>query len=124
MPKISQIQGIIKPKDIISIGDVVSWSEEHLINVDLNIDAPFVIDFKASTYEDEEKDFQYTISTKRLLSQSAHYEAVCMDATYKVNFHGYPLLMIGSIDANRKFHLIALSVSEKTADYEFLFQGK
>lgn len=47
-----------------------------------------------------------------------------MDATYKVNFFGYPLMVIGSVDANRKFHLIGttLYVSETTTDYEFLFQ--
>lgn len=41
-------------------------------------------------------------------------------------FFGYPLLIVGSLDANRKFHLVAasLSVSENTTDFEFMFDGK
>lgn len=133
IPKLSQIQSIIryhcqtKPsKDIIKVGDIVAWAENQKLNHEIDDDTPFVIDFKASTCEDQNKHFQYLISTKRLLANAANYENICVDATYKVVFHGYPLLIIGSIDANRKFHLIAasLSVSETTTDFEFLFEGK
>lgn len=132
IPKLSQIQSVIryhcqtKPSEnIVTVGDVVAWAKQHEFKDELDIDTPFVIDSKASTHDDEEKYFQYLISTKRLLKNASNYDNICVDATYKVVFHGYPLLVIGSIDANRKFHLIAVSlcVSEKTTDYEFLFEG-
>lgn len=134
IPTREQIQRIITyhcHKDdsdvIISVGDIISWAEEHVCNNnDIDLDTPFVVDFKASSVDDDEKYFQYIVSTKRLLMNASKYLNVCSDATYKVVFHGYPLLMIGSVDADKAFHLIAtaLSVSETTTDFSFLFEGE
>lgn len=46
------------------------------------------------------------------------------DATYKVNEHDYPLILVGGIDVNQKFHLLAFSVTtrEETSNYKFLFE--
>lgn len=132
IPKLQQIQSIISyhcgsktSNNIITNGDVVAWAKEHKSYENIDIDCPFVIDFKASEYDDTDKHFQYVISTKRLLQNASSYTNICVDATYEVNFFGYPLMVIGSVDANRKFHLIgaSLCVSENTTDYTFLFQG-
>lgn len=110
---------------IITIGDVVQWAHGHKFNSDLDDDTPFVIDLKASEFQDKEKHFQYVFSTKRLLRNASNCKNICVDATYKVLFNGYPLQIMGSIDANRRFHLLAASlcVSETTKDFEFFFEG-
>lgn len=133
IPKLKQIQNIIRyncqkksTSDIVSIGDVVKWADEHQFKPDLDEDCPFVVDMLASTMDDEEAHFQYVVSTKRLLKNALNYKNICVDATYKVVFFGYPLIIMGSIDVNRKFHLIAASlcVSETTTDYNFFFEGE
>lgn len=60
---------------------------------------------------------------KILLKNASGYCNISADATYKVVYQRYPLLIAGSIDLNRKFHLIAvaLCVSERAVDYEFFF---
>ncbi|XP_031635576.1 uncharacterized protein LOC116348655 [Contarinia nasturtii] len=103
----------------------LEWADKHPYVDDMDDEIPFVIDMKASTHDDEDNYFQYVISTKQLLRNAAKYSNICADGTYRVVFFGYPLLVVGSIDSNRSFHLIAASlcVSEKTTDYEFLFEA-
>lgn len=131
MPTLKQIQNIVnyhnrthENQPVISVGDVVTWIQKHdESSGDFNDDEPFVIGYKHSEPVDNERYFQYVISTKQLLKNASGYRNMCADATYKVVYQGYPLLLAGSVDANRKFHLIAaaLSVSERAIDYEFFF---
>lgn len=48
-----------------------------------------------------------------------------MDATYSLNWQGYPLIVIGNTDANRAFYplIFALTSSESTIDYAFVFKA-
>lgn len=77
IPNLSQIQSILRyhcqtktSNDIITIGDVVAWAEEHTSHENIDSDCPFVVDFKASEHDDIEKHFQYVISKKRLLENA------------------------------------------------------
>lgn len=110
---------------IITVGDVINWADNYQFESELDDDKPFVIDIKASSYEEKEKHFQYVFSTKKLLRNASKYKTICVDATYKVVYNGFPLLIMGSIDANRRFHLIAASlcVSETTTDFKFFFEA-
>lgn len=65
IPKLSQIQSIIRyhcqtktSSDIITIGDVVAWAEQNTSYDEIDINTPFVVDFKASNHDDDEKHFQ------------------------------------------------------------------
>lgn len=47
------------------------------------------------------------------------------DASYKVTWQGYPILLVGTSDKNKVFHPFALAVSknERTEDFEFIFRA-
>lgn len=50
---------------------------------------------------------------------------IVTDATYKVNFNGFPLLVVGTTDLARRFHPfgIMLSKRETEADFAFMFRS-
>lgn len=100
LPTVEQIQsrkayhcqnepGAANMTEIISVGDVIKWADAQKFTPDLDDDSPFVIDIKASNHESTEKHFQFVIATKRLLRNVAKVSNICVDATYKVVFHGY-----------------------------------
>lgn len=47
------------------------------------------------------------------------------DATYKCVWQGYPVLIVGTTDADRHFHHFGLAIcmNEATADFEFVFSA-
>ena len=50
---------------------------------------------------------------------------ICTDSTYKLTLLGYPVIIIGTQDLDRKFRLIALAVSkhEREQDFKFMFSS-
>lgn len=131
-PTLSQIQNIVnyhnrskENQPVVSVGDVVTWMRAHdKTSNESDLDEPYVIGYDHSSPESTSCYFHYVVSTKRLMNNASSFSNIAVDATYKVVYQGYPLLIVGSVDANRKFHLIAaaLCVSEKATDYQFLFQ--
>lgn len=72
-------------------------------------DEPFVLKYETSDIEDEEQDshwFRFIVSTKRLLEMALKTNYFHVDGTYKLNYHGYPVLVIGTSDKKNQFHLI------------------
>mgnify|MGYP002790673476 FL=1 len=47
------------------------------------------------------------------------------DATYKLTWQGFPILVCGTTDSNRKFHPFGITVctNEKTEDFKFMFRS-
>lgn len=68
--------------------------------------------------------FRFFVSTKFLLGIGKYSEKMHTDATYKLIWQGYPLLVVGTTDSNRRFHPIGTCVStyERSADFEFMFR--
>jgi hypothetical protein len=52
-------------------------------------------------------------------------DLVQSDATYKLNWNGFPVIIIGTSDSNHKFHPFAIAVCtrEAAADFTFLFRA-
>lgn len=73
----------------------------------------------------ENQWFRFFISTPRLLKMSAKAETLHADGTYKLIIQGYPVIIVGSSDMARKFHMIGMAVcmSETADDYEFIFNA-
>ena len=46
---------------------------------------------------------------------------VCLDSTYKLNWQGFPVIMIGTTDKAKHYHPfgLALSTDETSEDYAF-----
>src|SRR5690606_7853637 len=59
------------------------------------------------------------------LIQSASFEHLHADATYKLTWEGFPVLVVGVTDANRSFHPVCVSISsnETTASFQFIFNA-
>lgn len=70
-------------------------------------------------------DFQYVVSTPRLLKTALKFRILCCDATYKLNEHNYPVIICGGIDANQKLHVLVYSVTthERANNYQFVFES-
>ncbi|CAF5115349.1 unnamed protein product, partial [Rotaria sp. Silwood1] len=81
-------------------------------------------------YEDDEdveddggNKFGIFISSVRLLGIIFMSSHLCSDATYKLVWQGFPVLIIGTTDLNKAFHPFGLAIcsNEKTKDFEFIF---
>lgn len=69
--------------------------------------------------------FRIVLSTKNLLKQCIVTDILHADATYKLIWQGFRVLIVGTTDKNRKFHPICLTIStnERKADFKTTFQG-
>ncbi|CAF4168170.1 unnamed protein product [Rotaria sordida] len=118
----------------ISLGELEQWCEGN-VEVPIDENKAFVVSYKIlydnEEYEDDEdieedgNKFRIFISSVRLLniaSMSSHFHA---DATYKLVWQGFPVLIVGTTDFNKAFHPFGLAVcsNEKTKDFEFIFNS-
>ena len=69
--------------------------------------------------------FRFLWTTKRLLKYACNNDFICIDATYKLIWLGFPVMLVGGVDKKRQFHPFGISVcsSEKTADFTFIFKS-
>lgn len=105
------------------MGELSEWLHSHSeFNGDND---PFVLDYGHSNINDDEPNFQYVMSTPKLLETALNFRILAADGTYKVNEHDYPLIVVGGIDLNQRFHILAYSVTtkEESRNYKFLFQA-
>lgn len=81
--------------------------------------AAYVIEYEEPTF------FRFFVSSKTLLALARNVKHIHADATYKLVWQGFPVLVVGTTDRNRQFHCfgIAVCVNEKTEDFEFLFSS-
>ena len=69
----------------------------------------------------DEENFRIVVTTKRLLRLATEARVLQADTTYKLNWHGFPVLIVGFSDANRVFHPIAMATTTKEESYDFQF---
>ncbi|XP_031334611.1 uncharacterized protein LOC116164553 [Photinus pyralis] len=110
----------------ISAGELSNWCSANS-NVPTNEDQPYVLDFKIDVDDADflKQDLKIVLSTKRLLKLLGEVDKVQADATYKLVWQGYPVLIVGTSDICRKFHPLAVAVcfGEAEADFAFIFQA-
>ena len=111
-------------KRTISLGELSAWAEARKMVPD-DDDQAFVCGFECS-YGQRKKEsafFRVSISTKRLLKLGSRSANIHADATYKLIWQGYPVLITGYSDANRQFHPISLAITmdEAKEDFHFIF---
>jgi hypothetical protein len=104
----------------ISIGELEAFLTEKS-EVPQDEDTAFIVGFEIE--KEDNVDFKFFVSTKRLLSNAINARVIASDATYKIVYQGYPLLMVGTTDYNKTFHHIgiALCTNENTDTFKFLF---
>lgn len=110
-------------KSLINLGDLMEWCEQRS-SYPVNDNEAFVLAYESSTIS-EELHFHFSITTPALMEKFIGLETICIDATYKLNWNGFPLIVLGTVDRQKTFHplLYACSSHETTDDYSFVFES-
>lgn len=113
----------IEAPPIVNLGELIEWCAANSELPD-DEDKAFVVNFDHSDHE-EDLWFRFAVSTPRLIKQFVGVEKLCVDATYKLNWQGYPYFVAGTVDLAKKFHplFFACCTNETTVDYRFVFRS-
>ena len=117
----------------LSLGALKEWclKNEKLADKD---DEPFArlhdIQYGDEIEDDDEgtemngNKFRFFFATKWLLLITNKSNKIHADATYKLNWQGFPVLIVATTDLGKKFHPTGLSIctEEKQKDLEFIFK--
>ncbi|KAI2810354.1 hypothetical protein BLOT_001514 [Blomia tropicalis] len=108
---------------ILSLGEL----EEHILsslreNSTFHEETPRVINYFVDY---EAKTFGIFWSSSLLLSFMDKSASINIDATYKLNYLGFPVFVTGTTDKQQRFHPfgIALLQNEDTASFKFVFES-
>lgn len=111
---------------MINLGDLMQWCEGSS-NYPDDIDEAFALSYECNAGKSFKCDasFRFCITSPRLLEVMSKADTICIDATYKLNWMGFPLIILGTIDRQKHFHPIiyACSSNETSNDYAFVFQS-
>lgn len=85
---------------------------------------PFIIRESLSDFN-EPQHIRFVLTSKWLISNIEISELLCADTTFKLTTLDLPLYVIGTIDAAKRFHFIAIGccTTEATTDFEFMFES-
>lgn len=126
-PTIRQIRHIIqstqnkKIPSTFSYGELVEWLKTETAIPD-DLDEAFVINW---TFNEKNDSFAFVLSTRRLLINVADKTNLSSDGTYKILWQDFPLIVVGFLDRQKHFHVVAVVVTsnERRAEYRFVFQS-
>lgn len=112
IPSVAQIETYIRnaDKDIATIRNHVDKIKELCESMSAlpeDEDEPFVMAYQVKSAD----DFNIVVSTRRLLHKFDRSHRRNIDGTYKLLRSGYPVLVMGLDDANRRYHPAILSIS-------------
>ena len=108
------------------LGELEAWCQQHS-NISDDDDAIYVV-HKCTTESVDGKPQPLLcvfITTRRLTMMCKLSAHIMADATYKLIYQGYPVLMVGTTDRAKAYHPfgIALSSNEKNTSFEFVFNA-
>lgn len=108
----------------VSLGALNTWLFEKSV-VPENDNEPFILKFETSAPLDNDLYFRFAVTSKYLLSIALKSKILHADATYKMNWQGFPVFTIGCTDMQRRFHpfFFGIATSEKHQDYVFMFES-
>lgn len=108
---------------MIHLGDLMEWCQNNS-SYPKNGDDAFVLAHEIVT-EKKKQGFRFSITTPNLLEKLSKCETICIDATYKLNWMGFPLIILGTVDRKKRFHplIYACASHETTEDYAFVFSS-
>lgn len=72
----------------------------------------FVVNFEVG-FEEEggTNHFRFFLSSRKLLKTAGQSKKLHADGTYKLIWQGFPVLIVGTTDMNRKFHCLCVAVT-------------
>ena len=89
-----------------------NWNKVYIAGSDCHINPP---------NDEISATIRLFFTTKRLLSLTSNTKHIATDATYKLVWQGYPVLMIGTTDRGCHYHPFGLAVCTKEEDSDFNF---
>lgn len=95
------------------IGDVISWCKANENIPDCH-DRPFVGAYDVGDTNSSNFHLRIFISTKRLLKLASFFKHIHADATYKLVYQGYPILLAGVTDVAKSFLPSGVALSSLT----------
>lgn len=112
--------------DKLDFGKLEKWLSENM-EMPAEDNQPFVLDYEVKIDEEnvDKSIFRFCVSTKYLLRHASSIQILHSDATYKLIWQGFPVLLVGTTDADRRFHPIAVCVAtnEREEDFSFFFRA-
>ena len=95
----------------------------YQINIDDEDDEMYPVD--STKIQIEQASFRMVITSQRLLEIASKATIIQADSTYKLIWNGFPVLIIGTSDADKVFHpfLIAICTNETQHDFHFVFNS-
>ena len=118
--------------------ELSSWCLQHreipedtnnpfICSYQINIDGDDPENFpeECSSINNPDKSFRLFITTRHLICLASEIKTIQADATYKLLWHNFPVLIIGFSDMDKVFHPLglALCTTERGADFEFIFNS-
>lgn len=119
---LSQLRPNKYGRPTISLGELEAFLLSN-IAIPENPTTAFVVEYEVS-YE-ANAEFRFFISSKKLLELAPKSTKIHADATYKLNWNGFPVLLVGTTDMDRNYHNygVAVCTNETSEDFEFLFKS-
>lgn len=125
LPDVAQIRDILREEKkmeippTVSYGQLIEWCIA-LAKTPISIDESFVLDH---FHDGVDNSFGFVLSTKRLLQNAVNQINVCADGTYKIVWQNFPMIIVGFVDRQNHFHVIAVCLvsNERTSEYRFVF---
>ena len=106
--------------------EIEQWCEQRT-SVPSDEDEPFVLKYYVNKKSEnpDEQCLKVVLSTRRLLLFTSLLSLIQIDATYKLVWQGYPVIIAGTSDKNNVFHpfLLAVTNGESTEDFTFVFEA-
>uniref|UniRef100_A0A914UVY7 MULE transposase domain-containing protein n=1 Tax=Plectus sambesii TaxID=2011161 RepID=A0A914UVY7_9BILA len=103
-----------------TFGKLYQWCIERS-EIPEDMDTPFV----QQVFDDSDMTPKIRIlfTTKRLISSTTLASNVHADATYKLNWNGYPVIVTGCTEKSGRFHpfCLAITTAETDTDFAFIF---
>ena len=102
----------------------ISESKEKVRNLISSLIFISNICCETSNFVSGKEPFRVLIISKNVDKINGNIEYICVDSTYKLNHLGFPIIVIGTVNRNGKFILLALgSVEfEKACDFVGIFE--
>lgn len=109
---------------MLKLGDLIEWCNKYS-QLPSDVNEAFVISQETSSPNDPNLSFRFVLSTRLLLEKCLEQKVIGIDATYKLNWLDYPLMVYGTVDREKKFHPLAYACCshEQTHDFQFIFQS-
>lgn len=108
----------------INCGQLEKWLADNS-TVPENETDPFVAKYEINCEKEEDIQIRFLVTSKLLLQQAIGVKNTHPDATYKLTWQGFPVLVMGFTDLHRSFHPIGIAVcsNEQQKDFEFIFES-